>query len=166
MDVCQVVGYKRSGKTTVMNKLIRHFSANNLKVGSLKHHGHGGEPAMVNGTDSEEHLKSGSVISGVKGENITQLTLSSPLELDELIQMYHRFPLDLLLVEGYKQAVYPKIVLVRNETDLSLLQELSAIIAVGTWDVRLPISSSYPVFNMNNLKTNIPALADCIRRDV
>ncbi|MFD2761737.1 molybdopterin-guanine dinucleotide biosynthesis protein B [Lentibacillus juripiscarius] len=166
MLVCQVTGYKNSGKTSVMNELIRYFSKENLKVGSLKHHGHGGEPDMVEGTDSQGHLESGSVISGVQGENTTQLTISMPLELDELIQMYRRFPLDLLMVEGYKQAAYPKIVLIKNEADLSLLQELSAIIAVGTWDAKMAVNLDIPVFDMNSLETNIPALADCIRRDL
>ncbi|TMN23092.1 molybdopterin-guanine dinucleotide biosynthesis protein B [Lentibacillus cibarius] len=166
MKICQIAGYKNSGKTTVMNELIRYFSDKGWKVGSLKHHGHGGEPDMTEGTDSHDHLGSGSVISGVQGENITQLTLAAPLQLDELIQTYRQFQLDLLLVEGYKTATYPKIVLLKSEEDRSLLQNLSAIIAVGTWDIKMTFNQDYPVLDMNNLYELVPTLAERIRRDL
>ncbi|SFA82243.1 molybdopterin-guanine dinucleotide biosynthesis protein B [Lentibacillus halodurans] len=165
MHIYQIIGYKRSGKTTVMNELIQYFSGEGLRVGSLKHHGHGGEPDMAGGTDSYQHHASGSVISGVQGAELTQLNLKMPVELHDLIQMYARFPLDLLLIEGYKMEVHPKIVLIKSEEDLSLLQQLSNIIAVGTWNMGLRKNWRYPVFDMNNLQNSIPALADDIRRD-
>ncbi|TFJ93588.1 molybdopterin-guanine dinucleotide biosynthesis protein B [Lentibacillus salicampi] len=164
MQICQIAGYKHSGKTTLMNQLVRYFSEKGLQVGSLKHHGHGGEPEGLEGTDSHQHLKSGSVVSGVQGGELTQLTLQMPFELDELIKLYGTFPLDLLLIEGYKQANYRKIVLIKNEADLSLLRELSNIIAVGTRDVTLVENQKYPVFDLNDLKKDISALADYIRR--
>ncbi|WP_010529921.1 molybdopterin-guanine dinucleotide biosynthesis protein B [Lentibacillus jeotgali] len=164
MQICQITGFKNSGKTTLMSQLIRYFSEEGLKVGSLKHHGHGGEPDMAEGTDSEKHFKSGSVISGVQGGGLTQLTLHRPFEIEELIQFYGRFKLDLLLVEGYKQADYPKIVLIKNKAELSLLQEVSNIIAVVTCDVHLE-NPGYPAFDMNDLHNDITALAGHIRRD-
>lgn len=148
-----------------MNQLIRYFSERGLKVGSLKHHGHGGEPAMVKGTDSDKHLESGSIISGVEGDKLTQLTLQMPFELEKLVQLYEKFQLELLLVEGYKNADYRKIVLINSEADLSLLQELSNIMAVGTRDMKLMDNQEYPVFDMNHLYKDISALADHIRRD-
>ncbi|MFD1037697.1 molybdopterin-guanine dinucleotide biosynthesis protein B [Virgibacillus byunsanensis] len=134
--IVQVVGYKNSGKTTLMNQLINYFSSKGKQVGSLKHHGHGGEPKMVKGTDSYGHLQSGATMSGVQGEKQLQLTLhtTTQIALDDIINMYTAFPLDLLLVEGYKQADYPKIVLLTGEEDLHLLDELSNIIAIGAMD--------------------------------
>ncbi|GAA0433158.1 molybdopterin-guanine dinucleotide biosynthesis protein B [Lentibacillus halophilus] len=168
MQICQITGYKHSGKTTIMSALIRYFSDKGFQVGSVKHHGHGGDPDMVEGTDSGTHLESGSVISGVQGETVTQLSLTIPLGLDGLINLYQQWPLDLLLVEGYKQADYPKIVLLRNEADRSLLEELSAIIAVGTWDGdgRWLNDLDMPVFDMNQLEKHISALAERIRREM
>lgn len=164
MQICQIVGYKNSGKTTVMKHLIHYFSSNKMKVGSLKHHGHGGEPEMVENTDSSGHMESGSLVSGVQGENITQFAYNLPLKLDELIQMYGNFSIDLLLVEGYKNADYPKIVLLKNGDDISLLDELSNIIAVGTWDGFFLENSRYPTFDINNIATNVVQLAEYIRR--
>ncbi|WP_090079865.1 molybdopterin-guanine dinucleotide biosynthesis protein B [Lentibacillus persicus] len=165
MQICQISGYKGSGKTALMTHLVRHFSEAGLKVGSLKHHGHGGEPAMQTGTDSQKHLAAGSVISGVQGETVSQLTFNTPFELDDLIRMYASLPLDLVLLEGYKQYHYPKIVLIRNAMDLSLLDELSNIIAAGSWDMTLLEERQYPVFEMKNMQNNISVIAEYIRRD-
>lgn len=164
MQICQIVGYKNSGKTTVMNNLIRYFSSSDMKVGTLKHHGHGGEPEVVENTDSTMHIESGSLVSGVQGENITQLTFNVKMEIDKLIQMYSNFPIDLLLVEGYKNASYPKIALVKDEQDFSLLNDLSNIIAIGTWDEGLLKNSKFPTFNINNLDSNIEQLTEYVRR--
>ncbi|MFD1360188.1 molybdopterin-guanine dinucleotide biosynthesis protein B [Lentibacillus salinarum] len=166
MQICQIVGHKNAGKTTVMNQLIRHYSDERIRVGSLKHHGHGGEPDMTDGTDSQQHLESGSLMSGVQGEGMTQLTMTMPFELDDLIQLYQMFTLDILLMEGFKQATYPKIVLLKNEEDLSLLHEVSTIIAVGTWDMNLLENPEYPVFHMNNLQKDIHTIASYIRRGI
>ncbi|MFB4169748.1 molybdopterin-guanine dinucleotide biosynthesis protein B [Virgibacillus sp. JSM 102003] len=164
MQICQIVGYKNSGKTTVMNNLIRYFSSSDMKVGTLKHHGHGGEPDVVEDTDSTTHIEAGSLVSGVQGENITQLTFNVKVELDKLVQLFSNFPIDLLLVEGYKNASYPKVVLVKNEQDFSLLSDLSNIIAIGTWDENLMKNSKFQTFNLNNLNSNIEQLADYVRR--
>ncbi|WP_164669493.1 molybdopterin-guanine dinucleotide biosynthesis protein B [Virgibacillus doumboii] len=164
MQICQIVGYKNSGKTTVMSELIRHFSARDIRVGSLKHHGHGGEPDRPKNTDSSRHFESGSIISGVQGENSTQFTVDMPFRLDELISIYQSFPIDLLLIEGYKQADYPKIVLVKSAEELSLLKDLTNIIAVGSWDEELPDDTGYPTFAIHNIQAALPQLADCIRR--
>lgn len=164
MQICQIVGYKNSGKTTLMNKLIYHFSAMDTKVGSLKHHGHGGEPSMLENTDSYQHMEYGSMISGVQGENISQFIFHMKLELHELIQIYRNFPIELLLVEGYKKADHPKVVLLRNKEDLSLLDELSNIIAVVLWDEVFLNENDYPAFNLHNINANLAQLADCIRR--
>ncbi|MBP1947263.1 molybdopterin-guanine dinucleotide biosynthesis protein B [Virgibacillus litoralis] len=164
MQICQIVGYKNSGKTTVMNNLIRYFSSSDLKVGTLKHHGHGGEPDVVENTDSTIHIESGSLVSGVQGENITQLTFNMKMDIDMLIQLYSSFPIDLLLVEGYKNASYPKIVLVKDEQDSSLLKGLSNIIAIGTWDEGLFKNSGIPTFSIKNIDENIVQLAEYVRR--
>lgn len=156
--IIQVVGYKNSGKTTLMNKLIHHFS-NEMRVGSLKHHGHGGEIDSLKHTDSALQFEAGAVISGVQGESITQLTLEN-LSFYELINIYESLSIDLLLIEGYKQASYPKIVLLKNKEDISLLDELSNIIAVGTNGYK--INSSYPTFNLTNIDDEMTKIVSYI----
>lgn len=161
--IFQIVGYKKSGKTTVMQEIIRYFSSMGLQVGTLKHHGHGGEPEQVKETDSYKHLKSGAAISSVKGKNQFQITVNhATAELDELIQFYTLLPLDILLIEGYKRAEYPKIVLIRNKEDLQLLGNLSNIIAVGARDTALIKSLNYFTFQLEELNNFLPGLMEYI----
>ncbi|MFC4559288.1 molybdopterin-guanine dinucleotide biosynthesis protein B [Virgibacillus kekensis] len=165
MNICQVVGYKNSGKTTLMTQLIKFFSDDGVQVASLKHHGHGGEPSVVDNTDSHQHMQAGSLISGVQGEQISQFTFNTDMNLDRLIELYRYFQVELLLVEGYKKADYPKVVIVRTQRDLSLLDELSTIIAVVTWEPELRENvTEFPVFDMDEINADIARLADCIRR--
>ncbi|MEC5423629.1 molybdopterin-guanine dinucleotide biosynthesis protein B [Virgibacillus sp. C22-A2] len=161
--IFQVVGYKNSGKTTLMERLISYLSSKELQVGTLKHHGHGGEPASVKETDSSKHLQAGSSISAVQGERELHITVkdTTSFELDELLQFYTVLPLDILLIEGYKKADYPKIVILKDEKDMALL-ELSNIIAVGCWNEVLAENSDYYTFPLQKTEENLPALIACM----
>ncbi|WP_188455284.1 molybdopterin-guanine dinucleotide biosynthesis protein B [Virgibacillus oceani] len=161
MKICQIVGYKNSGKTTVMKEVIRYFSSRGYKIGSLKHHGHGGEPELMKDTDSYQHFAAGTMASGVQGEHVSQLILNNT-EFETLISIYKMLPIDILFIEGYKKADYPKIVLLKNEEELSLLDELSNIIAVGSWDEQILRNVSHPAFSIANIGSYLPQLADYI----
>ncbi|MGD7008219.1 molybdopterin-guanine dinucleotide biosynthesis protein B [Metabacillus sp. 84] len=135
--ILQVVGYQNSGKTRLMENLIARASGLGLNVGSLKHHGHGGAPDL-HGKDSSRHFEAGAAVSAAEGAGVLQL--SARLEgsaLEELIQFYSHFNLDVLFIEGYKHARYPKAVLIEKEEDLSLLDQLTGIICVIT-DLTVP----------------------------
>ncbi|WP_077325065.1 molybdopterin-guanine dinucleotide biosynthesis protein B [Virgibacillus siamensis] len=164
MQICQIAGYKNSGKTTLMNQLILYFSKTGVIVGSLKHHGHGGDPDLGKLKDNQAHMESGAIMSGVQGEMVSQFTLNMEMDLDEMVRVYSNFPIDLLLIEGYKHAEYPKIVLVRNREDLSLVDELPNVIAAGGWDSELLKNLDVPVFDMKKPGEYLPRLAVYIRR--
>lgn len=154
-SVFQVVGYKQSGKTTLINHIVSIFTdEHKVRFGTLKNHGHGGEPELVQSTDSYQHLQSGSVISGVQGENRLHLKVASTANhsLKDLINIYAHFPIDLLLIEGYKNASYPKIVLIRDDDDLHLLDQLTNIVAVGGWTKPTLKKYKYPTFSLQNVK--------------
>ncbi|MBT2215390.1 molybdopterin-guanine dinucleotide biosynthesis protein B [Virgibacillus dakarensis] len=161
MQTCQIVGYKNSGKTTVMKYLIAYFSKKGLKVGSLKHHGHGGEPALIKNTDNYQHFAAGASVSLVQGETNSQIILPN-LDLTELIRLFTLLQINLLFVEGFKKADFPKIVLLKCEEDKSLLNELSSIIAVGSWNEGLLKGVNYPAFPITNMEAHVIKLADYI----
>ncbi|WP_164215017.1 molybdopterin-guanine dinucleotide biosynthesis protein B [Virgibacillus sp. YIM 98842] len=161
--ICQIAGYKNAGKTTVIEKLIRYFTVLNKKTATLKHHGHGGEPKQVQGTDSIKHLEAGSSISGVQGEKQFQLSIAdvSDFSLEKLISLYTFIPVDILLIEGFKQAGYPKIIVLKNEEDKKLLA-LSNIIAVIYWDEDILLSDDKKIFRMKDLDKELPNIAALI----
>lgn len=162
--ICQVVGYKNSGKTTLMQQLIRYFTEQDLHVGTLKHHGHGGEPGLLKETDSYKHLHAGAAISAVQGEQQFQLTINdvTAFSLDQLIEYYRFSPVDILLIEGYKQADFPKIILVNVEQDLQLLDRLTNVLAVGSRNQDLLTGLQYPTFSLLEMDVYLPRLAALI----
>jgi molybdopterin-guanine dinucleotide biosynthesis protein B len=133
MLIIQVVGFKNSGKTTLVSKLIQSYSNQGLKVASLKHHGHGGTPTAIPNTDSEKHKQAGAIMAGVEGDGTFQLSITQQSwNIEQLLAFYHVMEIDILLIEGYKKLDFDKIVLIRNEADLSLLDQVSNIKAVMT----------------------------------
>lgn len=124
MKVIQIVGYKNSGKTTLATKMIKHFTEKGLRVGSLKHHGHGGEPVGITDTDSEKHRKAGAIISGVQGERIFQISSQEDWKIEKMLAMYQLFDMDVVILEGYKTKDYKKIVMITNKEDLPLLNHV------------------------------------------
>lgn len=130
MNIIQVVGYKKSGKTTLSSRMIELASAHGYRTGSCKHHGHG-TPDVLDGTDSRRHQKAGAVISGVEGGGTLNLSIPDVhWDLKRILAFYKLVETDLIIIEGFKKESYPKVVLIRNEEDLSLLQELTNVIAV------------------------------------
>src|SRR5699024_7883942 len=109
--VFQVVGYKNAGKTTLMEKLIHYFANTGIQVGTLKHHGHNSPLKTVTGTDGFKHSQAGSKVAVVKGTNQLKIMVNDTGigELKQLIHLYTYFDIDLLLVEGFKHANYPKV---------------------------------------------------------
>ncbi len=78
--ILQVVGYQNSGKTTLMEKLIKKSADSGLHIASIKHHGHGG--ALKNEIaekDSERHQKAGSAITAVEGGGSLQIQIKGSI---------------------------------------------------------------------------------------
>ncbi|HLR79382.1 MAG TPA: molybdopterin-guanine dinucleotide biosynthesis protein B [Bacillota bacterium] len=162
VPIYQIVGYKNSGKTSLMVKLIDYFTQHNLEVGTFKHHGHGGEPEVVKHTDSDYHFTAGASVSFVQGEKQLHMKAkdTSDVTLDQLLALYNFFNIDLVLIEGYKRANYPKIVLIRHQDDLQLLESLSNVIAVGSHDLQLIESLDYLTFSLVEIDQELNRLAN------
>ncbi|GGI17827.1 molybdopterin-guanine dinucleotide biosynthesis protein B [Gottfriedia solisilvae] len=128
-SILQIVGFQNSGKTTLIEKLINKSNQNKLVTATIKHHGHGGTPdGVITSKDSSRHLDAGAIVSSVEGDGVLQLrTNFIDWNLEKTIQLYRYFSADLIIIEGYKQENYPKVVLIRSEFDLQLLDTLSNI---------------------------------------
>ncbi|WP_159884663.1 molybdopterin-guanine dinucleotide biosynthesis protein B [Paenibacillus puerhi] len=138
--VLQVVGYKNSGKTTLMCELIRQLGSDGFTVGTVKHDRHRLELDQE-GKDSWQHREAGAEVVAVVSEqaNRTFLVEERALALDELLR---RLPsVDVVLVEGFKLEKYPKLVLIREREQLPLLEMVTGAILVVTW---LPVEEVRP----------------------
>ena len=154
VHIVQVVGYKNSGKTTLSEILIKELTFLGYKVGTIKHHGHGGKPNQVRNTDSYIHKEAGAVISAVQGENdwLISYTAGDDFTLETMIMFYEQAGMDMILIEGFKQADYRKIALVKDETELGIVDQLTNVQAVGGF--------TKPKLETNHLTFSIPSFQE------
>jgi molybdopterin-guanine dinucleotide biosynthesis adapter protein len=152
MKVIQVVGFKNSGKTTVSSNVISYAASKGIKTGSVKHHSHGA-PDVVEGTDSDRHLRAGATLAGVEGGGIFNVSLQlEDYDFHDILRIYELIKIELLVVEGYKEKDYPKIVCIGNQEDLSLLDSLENVQAVFLHShLSLPPGYHHPVFTAERL---------------
>lgn len=126
VPVLQIIGYKNSGKTTLACRLIHALSARGIRVGSAKHDAHGftlDDP----GTDSSRHLLHGAVETVLTSPQATRVMRQAETPLEEIVQSM-KGRVDLVIVEGFKSAPYPKIALLRHMDDrITLEQEATNI---------------------------------------
>lgn len=127
MPVIQIVGFKNSGKTTLICKLLEILNAMNLRVAVIKHDIHGFEADREN-TDTFRHRRAGAVATAITSPWRTAVIEERETQLSDLIQRFADY--DMTIVEGFKQERYPKIVLIRNPEDLALLHEVTGIEAI------------------------------------
>ena len=136
IPVWQVVGYSNSGKTTCVTTIIQHLTTkHSLQVGTIKHN-HKGFQMDQEGKDTWKHRQAGSALTLIQSPDGIGLTMKTELELPltELVSFVQKLgKFDLILIEGYKRWAYPKIVLIRQEEDLSLINELKNIALLLFW---------------------------------
>jgi molybdopterin-guanine dinucleotide biosynthesis adapter protein len=105
-----VAGFKNSGKTTLVEKLVRHLTSLGYRVSTVKHAHHSFD-IDHEGRDSFRHRKAGAsqvaVISRERTAIIHELRGEEPPSLDEVLAQLK--PCDLVIIEGYKRDAHDKI---------------------------------------------------------
>lgn len=111
------VGYHNSGKTTLLEKVVAELTRRGVRVGTLKHHGHAGFDVDVPGKDSWRMGAAGSRhVAVISPDRYAEYADTS--EEYALGDMLARFnDVDVVLVEGYKQAGLPNMVVARSGVD-------------------------------------------------
>lgn len=112
MKVISVVGYKKSGKTSVVSALVRNLSGFGT-VGTIKHMGEQSlNPAE---TDTGRHFDAGAdTVIGITGTEATGTELvsfSRDQNLEDALDLLCDQGLDFAVVEGFKGSNLPKIVI-------------------------------------------------------
>lgn len=137
MKVISVVGYKKSGKTSVISALVRNLSGFGT-VGTIKHMGEQSlNPAE---TDTGRHFDAGAdTVIGITGTEATGTELvsfSRDQNLEDALDLLCDQGLDFAVVEGFKGSNLPKIaigdlqgvsnVVFRLPSDIDMHEELTA----------------------------------------
>jgi len=117
IPVLGFVGPSDSGKTTLLRRLIPILSARGLRLGYLKHAHHrfdldvpGKDSYEIRAAGAEQTLLASRERWALQVENRTK---GSDPDLWQMLDRFEGDRLDLVLVEGFKHAAYPKIEVLR-----------------------------------------------------
>jgi len=108
--VIGVAGFKNSGKTTLVEKLVSELTQRGRRISTVKHAHHSFD-IDHEGRDSFRHRKAGAgevaVVSRHRWSIIHESRGEEPPPLDEILSKLA--PCDLMIVEGYKRDTHDKI---------------------------------------------------------
>jgi molybdopterin-guanine dinucleotide biosynthesis protein B len=114
--VIGVAGWKNSGKTTLVTRLVAELTRRGFRVATVKHAHHGFQIDDAE-TDSARHRCAGAVqvavVSARRWAVVRELGDEPEPSLDAMIARLD--PCDLVIVEGYKTLPIPKIETRRRE---------------------------------------------------
>ena len=116
--------FSGTGKTTLLEKLIPLLTAQNIRIGMVKHAHHDFD-IDTPGKDSYRLRKAGAaqilIASSQRQALMTENATRQEPRLDELITRLNLDGIDLVLVEGFKHVPFPKIELHRQALGKTLL---------------------------------------------
>lgn len=157
IPVVSVVGRSKSGKTTLVVKLIKELKSRGYRVGVIKHDVHGFEIDHP-GKDTWLHADAGADIVTISSSAKFALIekLVSERSLDEIIAEINN--VDIILTEGYKGENKPKIEvfrLPRSEELFSKKEDLIAIATNHSFNMGVPEYSLEDSFGLVDLIENL-----------
>ena len=152
MKVFGVIGWKNSGKTSLMERLVTDITARGLTVSTVKHVHHDVDLDQQ-GKDTFRHRAAGAVEVVLASANRFALMHEHRGLEPALAEILSRLaPVDLVLVEGYKRDSHPKIEVFRRETGHALIQPTDPTTRAVATDADLgPLS--VPVLDLNDTKS-------------
>jgi len=129
-----IVGWKKSGKTTLAVRLIGELTRRGYKIASVKHAHHDFQIDDAE-TDSARHRRAGAgevaIVSAKRWALVHELNGAAEPDFADVLSWLG--PCDLVIVEGYKSAAIPKIEARRREsvTKKPLADEDAHVIAIA-----------------------------------
>ena len=165
MKIFGVTGWKNSGKTGLMERLITEFTARGLSVSSIKHAHHSFDIDHP-GRDSYRHRDAGArqvlLASRNRWALMHELRDEDEPSLGDLLKQLS--PVDLVLIEGYKRDRHPKIEAHRKETGQPLIApEDETIVAVAS---NTSVAIDRPVLDLNDTAAIANFIAQHLELDV
>ena len=161
-----LAGWSGSGKTSLIKGIIPHLNAMNISVSTLKH-AHKDFEIDKPGKDSYIHRESGAeatlISSSKKFALIQNYKNDKELSLKDLLKML--MPVDLIIVEGWKNEKIKKLEVFRQELNKPLLAKKdNNIIAIATNNKNINISNR-DILDLNNHKEIATYIKNLIIKD-
>ena len=145
-------GFSGSGKTTIIEKIVKILSKKGFKVATVKHDVHGLE-IDKEGKDSYRFSKAGAITSVVSSKDITVFKEHRELDLNDILNRIKN--VDIILIEGYKSETKFDIFgvgrMLNNKGFTKNINEFNAVIT--DYDKNTPIFKNFngKIFDINNV---------------
>ncbi len=151
LPVIIVAGTKKSGKTTLIEKLIPLLTGRGYRVATIKHDVHGFE-MDIPGKDTFRHREAGSSLTIISSPDKLALVEMRERELDfeEILERFVE-DVDVVIAEGYKSQPFPKVE-VYNGKERILRDDENLVAVVGELEkAEVPVFSSDEVEKLADL---------------
>jgi molybdopterin-guanine dinucleotide biosynthesis protein MobB len=127
--VC-IIGESGSGKTTLLEKIIPELKRRGYRIATVKHHSHAGFDIDQPGKDSYRHAQAGSdhVVIVAPDKIASYRMVQKEPTLDEIIRDID--DVDIILVEGYKQAGKPSMEIIRGDLGIRPILHSEQLFAI------------------------------------
>ena len=125
MKIVSIVGKKNTGKTSLTVKVIEELTKRGYNVASIKHSHHSIEMDKEN-TDTWKHKQAGAnLVVGVG--STTFFNARMEMDLNRILFLLkHMDEFDFVVIEGYKNYNYPKIITSPNVRDEYTIKEVDS----------------------------------------
>lgn len=144
-----VAGWKNSGKTTLVARLVAEFRRRGWKVATVKH-AHHAVDIDQQGTDSWHHRAAGATeVALVGGQRYAIMREQAEATLSDVLERLA--PADIVLIEGYKGEPHLKIEVRSDNVRPSLAAQDPAVVAIAADEK--PADSALPWFARDDIAT-------------
>lgn len=145
-----IVGKSGSGKTRLMELLIKELRERNWTVGTIKHHAHGDFDIDKEGKDTWKYAKAGA--NTVIISSPTKLAIIKKMEQEATLDSLKNYLLDrdIILAEGFTKSNKPRIIIAEKKEDIEIFKRGCEVIAIVSEN---KIDTEYPLFKFRDIKT-------------
>ena len=146
--IISIIGKSKSGKTTLIEKLIAELNRRGYRIATIKHHFHTDKSLDTPGKDTFRHAEAGAE-RVVMISPLTTVTFDYPSQPPTPQEVAAQMTdVDLVLTEGFSQAKLPAIEVSRAERKSGLVSNPNHLLAVAA---DYPIPNFNPVFDINDV---------------
>jgi molybdopterin-guanine dinucleotide biosynthesis protein B len=152
VSIFGIVGWKNSGKTTLVAGLVTELKLRGFTVSTVKHAHHAFDLDQP-GRDSYKHREAGAqevlISSGKRWALMHELQGEKEQSLSDLL--VRMTPVDLVLIEGFKAALHPKIECHRSVSEMPLISKTNDTIVAVAHDIDVD-TGGLKSLDLNNVK--------------
>lgn len=161
--IIKFVGYSNSGKTTLIENIIKILKKDGLKIATVKHDVHGLD-IDKEGKDSYRYSAAGADVSVVSTKDLTVYKIHRDLTLDDILSNIN--DVDIIIVEGYSSdSSIPCVGVARKETKKGFKGDINSFQFVSSDYTKEELSSmgySGASANIDDIDENLRLLSGLI----